>query len=258
MVDVKYSDKTVSIPEEFEELTHKQYRFYLYLSMLLLQRMISKKEFEVRWMSFLLDMKLPYTQYQDEIIAQLDKQRHCLKGFFYDVKQPDGSILQNPILETGKNLMPEFSGWKGVGDMLNGLSFAKFVECLNRLALINEAETNEEISDLMAEVGRMLYSHPDAKADMPTMLAFHAVTLFANVWKMIRTTPIHINGEDIDFSILFKSSSGRHLDDKTGWAGIAFEVAASGVFGTMKEVDECHFWDILLYLYKCKFAQIHN
>ena len=47
-------------------------------------------------------------------------------------------------------------------------------------------------------------------------------------------------------------------DDKTGWTGIVFEVAASGVFGNKKEVDDTPFWDVLLYLYKCKFEYLHQ
>ena len=45
------------------------------------------------------------------------------------------------------------------------------------------------------------------------------------------------------------------IRDRTG---IVFEVAASGVFGNKKEVDDTPFWDVLLYLYKCKFEYLHQ
>ena len=69
-----------------------------------------------------------------------------------------------------------------------------------------------------------------------------------------------IGGEDIDFRMLFQklASEDRKADDKTGWTGIVFEVAASGVFGNKKEVDDTPFWDVLLYLYKCKFEYLHQ
>ena len=46
--------------------------------------------------------------------------------------------------------------------------------------------------------------------------------------------------------------------DRTGWKGITFEVASSGVFGAMDSLNVTPFWDVLLYLYKCKYEYLHN
>jgi len=62
----------------------------------------------------------------------------------------------------------------------------------------------------------------------------------------------------VDFSIIFKSSGSRRPDDKTGWAGISFEIAAAGVFGNVSELDAAPFWAVLMYLYKCKFEYMHD
>ena len=90
------------------------------------------------------------------------------------------------------------------------------------------------------------------------ILAWHAPMLFLAVWKAIQSGPIEINGRDVDFSIIFRSSGPRRPDDKTGWAGITFEIATSGVFGNVAEVEASPFWSVLMYLYKCKFEYIHD
>ena len=66
---------------------------------------------------------------------------------------------------------------------------------------------------------------------------------------MVLSGPVYIGGEAIDFRILFQklASEDRKADDKTGWTGIVFE-----------EVDDTPFWDVLLYLYKCKFEYLHQ
>ena len=95
----------------------------------------------------------------------------------------------------------------------------------------------------------------------PSLLVIHAFNLFSAVWTQIISEPVSINGEDVNFSILFNTSSDqwRHGgNDHTGWKGITFEVAASGVFGAMDSVSNTPFWDVLLYLYKCKYEQLHN
>ena len=104
------------------------------------------------------------------------------------------------------------------------------------------------------------YKDPEKTPAVPSLLAIHAVNFFSAVWEMVLSGPVYIGGEAIDFRILFQklASEDRKADDKTGWTGIVFEVAASGVFGNKKEVDDTPFWDVLLYLYKCKFEYLHQ
>ena len=41
-------------------------------------------------------------------------------------------------------------------------------------------------------------------------------------------------------------------------AYIFFFVAASGVFGDFRQVNDTPFWDVMLYIYKCRFEMLHN
>ena len=152
-----------------------------------------------------------------------------------------------------------------VGDMLNGLTFGNFCDCLDLLQQSKQAAAEKDestINEIFQDITLKLYRYKDPEKipAVPSLLAIHAVNFFSAVWEMVLSGPVYIGGEAIDFRILFQklASEDRKADDKTGWTGIVFEVAASGVFGNKKEVDDTPFWDVLLYLYKCKFEYLHQ
>ena len=152
-----------------------------------------------------------------------------------------------------------------VGDMLNGLTFGNFCDCLDLLQQSKQAAAEKDdsaINEIFQDITLKLYRYkdPEKTPAVPSLLAIHAVNFFSAVWEMVLSGPVYIGGEAIDFRILFQklASEDRKADDKTGWTGIVFEVAASGVFGNKKEVDDTPFWDVLLYLYKCKFEYLHQ
>ena len=229
-----YNNKTVEVPSCLDEVSSEQYRQFLILSVLMNRGTISPGQFRVKWLSFLLGMKADYTMYRREIIRELDGQLEKLDGFFSYTTGKEGERIVTPILKTGRNLMQDFGGWHGVGDMLNGLTFGNFCDCLDLLQQSKQAAAEKDdpaINEIFQDITLKLYRYKDPAK-----------------------TPA------IDFRILFQklASEDRKADDKTGWTGIVFEVAASGVFGNKKEVDDTPFWDVLLYLYKCKFEYLHQ
>lgn len=265
MEKITYNNKTVNIPSVLDELNGEQYGQFLILAVLMNRETITPAQFRVKWISFLLGMKTDYVMYTQNIIRELDAQLEKLDGFFSYTTGKEGERIVTPILSTGRNLMQDFGGWHGVGDMLNGLTFGNFCDCLGLLQQCRQAaedDDNTDINEIFQEFALKLYRFETLgkTPPVPTLLAIHAVNFFSAVWEMILSAPVYIGGEDIDFRILFKklAASDRKPDDKTGWTGIAFEVAASGVFGNMKTVNDTPFWDVLLYLYKCKFEYLHQ
>lgn len=59
------------------------------------------------------------------------------------------------------------------------------------------------------------------------------------------------SGREIDLSILFESDSKTTESDTPGIGmdSIAFTMAESGAFGTIKEVDKTNFWQIIIKMY---------
>lgn len=141
--------------------------------------------------------------------------------------------------------------YKGPGDMLDGMSYGDVIRALQMLTA-----GGLTVGSLM-EVASIMYGLPESELQEPTKalytLAAHCAEMLLYVWGLISTTPIRIGGEMLDLSILFKTIGPVGADDGLGWNGITFEVARSGVFGTVPEVERAGFWEVLLYLYKCRF-----
>lgn len=252
MVTVEHNGKSYEIPGMLDELSAEQYQAYLFLAVMLRRGIIDEMGFRAKLLAELMGLKVDITDFKPDVAEGLIGQLGVLDGFF------DG---QWPITATGRNLLPEFAGWTSkVGDMLNGLSFGDFVEALTLLGRLDDEEESQQA--VLNELARLLYSPPEDKPDteVPALVAVHSLTFFTSVFNMIRKEPIGISGEMINFSIIFKPVPGvpSKADDHTGWHGIAMEVASSGVFGTLKDVNGTPLWDVLLYLYRAKFDLLHE
>lgn len=240
--------RNIEVPQDVNELTPQQFRYYVLLVLALTDGVITTERFRTRWLSFLLGLdELDYTSLKSEYVEEIAAQSDMVDGFFRDGK---------PDMCYTSNLLPKVDGFHGPGDWLNGVNFGEFTECLTVMA---QAAMTDELEECYSHLARVLYHIPE-DAPVPDILQFHAPMLFASVWHAITDGPIDINGSMIDFRIIFKPTDGgsRRADDRTGWAGITFEVASAGVFGTVKEVEATDFWQVLMYLYKCKFEYIHD
>lgn len=252
MVTVEHNGKSYEIPGVLDELSADQYKGYLFLAVMLRRGVLDEMGFRAKLMAELMGLGVDITDYKPELADRLIAQLGVLDGFLDE---------KGPITATGRNLLPEFAGWRSkVGDMLNGMTFGDFVEGLTLMGRLDEDEESQQA--VLNELARLLYSPPDDKADaeVPALVAVHTVTFFTSVFNMIRKEPIGISGEQINFSIIFKPVPGMpsKADDHTGWHGIAMEVASSGVFGTLKDVNGTPLWDVLLYLYRAKFDLLHE
>lgn len=252
MVTVEHNGKSYEIPGVLDELSADQYKGYLFLAVMLRRGVLDEMGFRAKLLAELMGLGVDITDYKPELADRLIAQLGVLDGFLDE---------NGPITATGRNLLPEFAGWTSkVGDMLNGMTFGDFVEGLTLMGRLDEDEESQQT--VLNELARLLYSPPEDKADaeVPALVAVHTVTFFTSVFNMLRKEPIGISGEQINFSIIFKPVPGMpsKADDHTGWHGIAMEVASSGVFGTLKDVNGTPLWDVLLYLYRAKFDLLHE
>ncbi|MCH5237845.1 MAG: hypothetical protein J1E95_08620 [Muribaculaceae bacterium] len=248
-------NKVVEIPTAIEELTPEQYMYFITLaSLFAASASMSETALRVRWLSYLAGLgPLDFTLFLSERKKLFLEALPMTDNFFH--RGADGKLL--PHFDTPVNLLPEIEGYHGPGDMLDGITFGEFTECSSVIRAISENPAADAM-EAYGHIARVLYKIPKEK-EIPEILYFHAPTLFRNVLKLIESDPIEINGEKIDFRIIFQSSkTGNNYDDKTGWVGITFEVASSGVFGGVKDVENADFWMVLLYLYRCKFEYLHS
>lgn len=241
MVMIQTRGRSVEIPSNVYEFNPGQYERFCEIAIAFAAGNVNERRARELLMARLLDMReaaydLLLPEFRDELAAQL----RLLDGFFVN-GEPDFSATAN--------LLPAYGGYTGPGDWLDGLKFGSFVECLTLMSGNNWESCQQ--------VARILYNIP-AGDEVPLLLAFHAPRLLAAVWSAIMAGPIDINGNLVDFRIIFKHVGTSRPDDKTGWAGVVFEVASTGVFGTVSQVEETEMWSVLLYLYKCKFEYINE
>lgn len=242
----------MDFPECIEELTPGQYVYYIYLSSWLAGGNIDLNYWCRRWFSYLAGLgSSNFTMLKAEYIAEAEALLETVTGSFL----VDSDRGKTPTFRTCLNLLKEYKGYRGPGDWLNGLSWGKFVECTTLMEQTGGDAADQE--EVYKTIARAMYSIPEGE-EIPAVLVWHAPVLLGNVWAQIQAGPIDINGRLIDFSIIFKSTGEKKPDDKTGWTGISFEVAAAGIFGNINELDAADFWAVLIYLYKCKFEYIHD
>lgn len=248
MENVVYRGCTIEIPSHVSELTQPQYEYLIFLAMALSSGCIDDDCFKRRWMSHLIGLSVPdYLLLHEEYISELDSQLGLLDGFFTKRPGVEGWLID---FSTPFNLLPAYHGYTGPGDWLSGVKYGEFVECLTVIEGLCSLDA-EGIAQGYEHIARVLY-HIPVDEKVPDILAFHAPTLFISVWHEIQNNPVEINGIKLDLSIIFKSSGHDRPDDKTGWAGITFEVVAAGLFGTVPQVEATDFWEVLLYLYRSK------
>ena len=252
MKKISFRGREIEVPCGVGELSPVQYEYFLILAQAFGAGAIDFGRLRVRWLSFLLGMGMSdYTILVPELIKEAESLAWAADPFFGD---------GGPLLATPLNRLPEYEGHKGPGDWLDGLKFGDFVKCLTILEAADRGAP-EEVAGGCAEVARTLYGYAPGE-DVPDTLTYHATVFFMNVWNEIMRGPVTINGRPVDFRIIFKGAEGRggrgKPDDNTGWTGIMFEVAKEGPFGNLRDVEATDFWEVLLYLYRCKFEYMHS
>lgn len=248
--------KKVEIPVLVSELSPAQYEYYCFLAFMLAGRIITPEYFRIRWFSYLIGLgKSDFTILKQEHIDELEAQISAVDGYF--VRETiEGEEFVHLDFDTVVNLLPEYNGYRGPGDLFQGVTFGEFVECYTVAECLDESDP-EAMAEGCEHIARTLYHIPETEP-VPELLAFHAPKLFSSVWKAIQNDPMEINGKKIDFRIIFKSSGSSKPDDNTGWTGITFEVAGAGLFGNVDQVEKTDMWAVLIYLYKCKFEYLNE
>ena len=177
MKEITYNNQKKEIPD-----SPKEYYRYLELVLMMNAGEISPFQMRCKLLSCLLGMKhsllLCRGEIQEELLAQLP----ALDGFF-DITSQDGMTVYDARLKTGRNLLSAYKEWKGPGDMLSGITFGQFIECMGVMAEMERAreQGNEEgIGELISSIGRLLYKKqgPQEIGTPPFPVCFHAYIFF--------------------------------------------------------------------------------
>lgn len=247
MFKVSFRGTEVQLPEALHEATPEQYQRYLLLTGALAAGIYTTEEWARHWAAALLGLRpAAVALLRPETLAELEQVAEAVNIRYLTGEEESRGVNYNCTA----NLLPEFEGHKGPGDWLDGMTYGEFTACCSLMARERTANTYEELA-------RIMYHIPEGE-QVPEVLQLHCLLFFDYVTTLITTAPVEINGRLVDVSLVFKSTGAERKDDNTGWLGVTFEVASAGVFGTAKEVENTDFWEVLVYLYKCKFEYITN
>ena len=162
-------------------------------------------------------------------------------------------------------------GWrkfKGPRDLLSDLTIWQFKEASWRVGKYAQTKNQQYLDGAFS----VLYLKTDERdpekgerrrqrivGKVSLGIKFMTYLFFLGCMNWIREESIEVDGQEICFGCLFPSAKQSTkekegvVDDKTGMAGILFQMAESGVFGNMEQTSRVNMWDVFLRLY-----QIHQ
>lgn len=244
MKKIDYQGKKIDIPQGLEELTQPQYVRYLDIALMLAGGNITPLQARLKLLTLLLELPVDVSLMPSDRWDGLIRLLPLTDAFVHD---RDGA----PRLDTrtGTNLLPQWQGVQGPGDMLNGISFGTFIRCSALLGGMAQEEDEDGRLSLMGQVAEALYP---GVTDAPQLLRAHACLFFLNVLDILQTEPLDMDGTEVDFRCIFepKKTAGRRRPEgaNVGWAGVAMDIAELGAFGNYRQVLDTPMWDIFTFL----------
>lgn len=241
-IEFTHSGKVLNIPAAWHEIETKQQ----YLDVV--EQYILYRDGEQDYMGFCqnLTKKLLDIQFKPKgkaaenlyLIAQY------MKGYFKE-KEVDGRLLVEPSLEFTQQFIPEYEGLKGPSELLTDMTWLQFMDA------------NKRLHDLDALVATL---YTDGRYDPEKIKLLNwpkVVKEGIRLWyqanlSYISSENMEINGITVNFAPLF--SSVRKQND-LGMIAVHYDLAASGVFGTVDQVAERNLYDVLMRLYQLKMEQ---
>jgi hypothetical protein len=178
-------------------------------------------------------------------------------------------------IQPAQSMKIGFRQYNGPRDLLSDLTVYEFKETSWRVMKYAETKDDgylDEIFAVLYKSGGLLwrrkhrqegFNEKDYNRSLKAAnkvqigLKFTIFLFFIGCMNWVREESIEIDGVEVNFGCLFprkkSSETDEGHDDKTGMAGILFQMAESGVFGNMEQTKNVNIWDFFLRLY-----QIHN
>lgn len=274
-------DKRFFLPASLENFTTEQ---YIYLCELLL--MLESKSINFHQFKFLLTIKLlrfKRTQLMDErVLDNLQLIANVFDSLFTITEQETRlniDFTHNPI--------PKHKGLRatyyGPYDYFRNISWGEFVQGLSDYYYCLEDMNLENLSRLFKVFYRkknpkyffrrsknLINSATDIRGNKPISkkktryihpgALFGFFLYFKDFHEKMSNSIMQVEGQDIDFSILFSDTTGGSSFKSDipglGMKGVTFHIANKGGLGDLKEVNKLPMWEVLLYLYDMKKEEI--
>ena len=134
----------MSVPETLEELTPAQYYRYLEIATMANQHILSEPGIRLKILSLFLALPVD----MGHLPPSTWKETLALLSLTDPFVIREGKSFRLD-LSTGINLLPEWNGFHGPEDMLNGVSFDTFCKCDFRAVKVKECEAVKKSKKLL-------------------------------------------------------------------------------------------------------------
>lgn len=164
---IYYQNRQVSVPETLEELTPAQYYRYLEIATMANQHILSEPGIRLKILSLFLALPVD----MGHLPPSTWKETLALLSLTDPFVIREGKSFRLD-LSTGINLLPEWNGFHGPEDMLNGVSFDTFCKCMALVRRMGD-EGGGDRDMILREFGKALYTGREG-AEPPILLCLHA------------------------------------------------------------------------------------
>jgi len=279
MIEIPTINFEKEIPASFDEMSSEEFIRFAHLYLELQKGAITLNHLKTEMVFQFLGLK--YSKWRFELMMEEDKAKIYENIFLISEKidflfnqevTEDGKINLKVNFPFTKNLIPKYAGFVGPDDLMNDVTFLEYKNAHVAAMEFIKSQDETDLNWLVAT----LYRRPLIKwLKKPTYDEFktkkiaekvscwpfsvkYAILLNFLAWEeYIRTGTFTIDGNEISFSILFKSSGGDEANDGgTGLTGLLFTIAETGVFGNVKSTSEQNLYDILFRLYQVQYEKL--
>ncbi len=262
-------NKRIWIPENLGECDKRQYLDASKLILMYQMGELSEVQFRIMLLYSLMNMDFEKSElhYEDEEKWQnIYITAEVLKSFFREDENGQKHLIQDYIHNPMKTVSYKAHSFKGPKDAFQGITYGQLedgigeignfmkdgdFECLVKLFAIFYLKGNEKYSEVNMEKRIEFFKLLDVRYVYGFYLLF--VSFFNYLTK---ECIIVIDGKELDLRILFteseKSNSEESKDyepESLGMRATSFQLAESGVFGTLSELRETDAMMVLVRMY---------
>lgn len=257
-IEILELDERLWIPENLGQCDRRQYLDMAKLALLLQLGEINLDQFRVLGLYSLLNMEYDQAEMEyasDEKWENIYRCAELLDSFFTVDENGQHHLVQDYITNPVKTVKYKFHTFFGPKDAFAGMTYGQFEDGFGELHNFNKTREVESLVKLFA-IFYLKKGEKYSAVDLEKRVAFFNTLdvryifgfylLFTSFVNFLTTEcVVLLDGKEVDLTVLFgnKKSDGDDEDSTDGYEGLglrstSFQLAESGVFGTLKELRE--------------------
>lgn len=269
-LDIQELNKRFNIPENLSECDRRQYLDMAKLIFMFQNEEITYEQFRILALYSLMNM-----HYQESELPNMQEEKwqeiyiisEILDSFFTEDEEGIKHLVQYYIHNTVKTVKYKMLSFTGPKDGFEDITWTQLIEGIGLLQSFQDSRDPAILLKLFAmfylrkgeKFGKIdLDKRMEFFKDLDIRYVYGFFLLFTSFWKFLLSDAIiKVDGREINLSKLFEkdedseeSEAAAALDlPELGLRSTAFQLAESGVFGSMDELEQSNAWKVLLRIY---------